>query len=105
MDDFVAAYFDEGGRYRFSQQPAAAMWNLARLGAALRAGGFEPEAAAYFDTITVPVGERPSRTMAAAVARWTSNTPSKQSMKKAGYWAMTLRSRLTGLVRHRLGSW
>ncbi len=33
--DFVAAYFDEGGRYRFSQQPAAAMWNLARLGAAL----------------------------------------------------------------------
>ena len=33
--DFVAAYFDEGGRYRFGQQPAAALWNLARLGSAL----------------------------------------------------------------------
>lgn len=33
--DFVAAYFDEGGRYRYRQQPAAALWNLARLGAAL----------------------------------------------------------------------
>jgi hypothetical protein len=41
----------------------------ARLGAALQAGGFEPEAAAYFDTVTVPVGERQSRIMAAAVAR------------------------------------
>jgi glycine dehydrogenase len=41
----------------------------ARLGAALQAGGFEPEASAYFDTITVPVGERQSRIMAAAVAR------------------------------------
>jgi glycine dehydrogenase len=41
----------------------------ARLGAALQAGGFEPEATAFFDTITVPVGERQSRIMAAAVAR------------------------------------
>jgi glycine dehydrogenase len=41
----------------------------ARLGAALQAGGFEPEASAYFDTLTVPVGERQSRIMAAAVAR------------------------------------
>jgi len=41
----------------------------ARLGAALQAGGFEPEAQAYFDTLTVPVGERQSRIMAAAVAR------------------------------------
>ncbi len=33
--DFTAAYFDEGGRYRFRQQPTAALWNLARLGGAL----------------------------------------------------------------------
>lgn len=33
--DFTAAYFDEGGRYRFRQQPVASGWNLARLGSAL----------------------------------------------------------------------
>jgi glycine dehydrogenase len=41
----------------------------ARLAAALAAGGYVPEAAAFFDTITVPVGETQSRIMAAAVAR------------------------------------
>jgi glycine dehydrogenase len=41
----------------------------ARLAAALREGGFAPEAEAFFDTVTVPVGEKQSRIMAAAVAR------------------------------------
>jgi len=40
-----------------------------RLAASLRAGGFMPEASAYFDTITVPVANKQSRIMAAAVAR------------------------------------
>jgi glycine dehydrogenase len=40
-----------------------------RLAASLRAGGFIPEAEAFFDTITVPVGDKQSRIMAAAVAR------------------------------------
>ncbi|MCR9068300.1 MAG: aminomethyl-transferring glycine dehydrogenase [Rhodobacteraceae bacterium] len=40
-----------------------------RLAASLRAGGFVPEASAFFDTITVPVGTNQSRIMAAAVAR------------------------------------
>ncbi|MEQ8366981.1 MAG: aminomethyl-transferring glycine dehydrogenase [Roseicyclus sp.] len=41
----------------------------ARLAASLRAGGYMPHAAAYFDTLTVPVGQMQSRIMAAAVAR------------------------------------
>ncbi|MDG4647953.1 aminomethyl-transferring glycine dehydrogenase [Roseibacterium sp. SDUM158017] len=41
----------------------------ARLAAALDAGGFAPEARVFFDTITVHVGDRQSRIMAAAVAR------------------------------------
>ena len=41
----------------------------ARLAASLRAGGYVPEAAAFFDTLTLPVGDRQSRIMAAAVAR------------------------------------
>src|SRR6056297_3624582 len=41
----------------------------ARLAASLRAGGYIPHAAAYFDTLTVPVGQMQSRIMAAAVAR------------------------------------
>ncbi|MBF9045991.1 aminomethyl-transferring glycine dehydrogenase [Rhodobacterales bacterium LSUCC0031] len=40
-----------------------------RLAESLRAGGYVPEAAAFFDTVTVPVGDRQSRIMAAAVAR------------------------------------
>jgi glycine dehydrogenase len=40
-----------------------------RLASSLRAGGFAPEAGEFFDTITVPVGDRQSRIMAAAVAR------------------------------------
>ena len=40
-----------------------------RLAASLRAGGYTPEARAFFDTITVPVGQKQSRIMAAAVAR------------------------------------
>jgi glycine dehydrogenase len=43
--------------------------SAARLAAALDAGGFASEASAFFDTITVHVGERQSRIMAAAVAR------------------------------------
>ncbi|MCU4655017.1 aminomethyl-transferring glycine dehydrogenase [Roseibacterium sp. SDUM158016] len=41
----------------------------ARLAAALKAKGFAPEADAFFDTITVKVGAKQSRIMAAAVAR------------------------------------
>lgn len=33
---FVAAYFDEGGRYAFGRQPAAVHWNLGQLAVALR---------------------------------------------------------------------
>ncbi|MCT4684302.1 MAG: aminomethyl-transferring glycine dehydrogenase [Roseicyclus sp.] len=40
-----------------------------RLAESLRAGGYAPEADAFFDTITVQVGDRQSRIMAAAVAR------------------------------------
>ncbi|MBF9030525.1 aminomethyl-transferring glycine dehydrogenase [Rhodobacterales bacterium HKCCE3408] len=43
--------------------------NAVRLARSLEAGGFAPEADAYFDTITVPVGDKQSRIMAAAVAR------------------------------------
>lgn len=41
----------------------------ARLAQSLRAGGYVPEVAAFFDTLTLPVGDRQSRIMAAAVAR------------------------------------
>ncbi|WP_394840276.1 YdiU family protein [Pendulispora rubella] len=34
--DFVAAYFDEGGRYAFGRQPTVVLWNVARLADALR---------------------------------------------------------------------
>ncbi len=58
--DFVAAYFDEGGRYRFGQQPVAALWNLARFGSSLtpvceaellqeKLAGFDPAYRAAFD--------------------------------------------------------
>ncbi|WP_284263798.1 aminomethyl-transferring glycine dehydrogenase [Roseicyclus amphidinii] len=40
-----------------------------RLAESLRAGGYAPEADSFFDTITVHVGDRQSRIMAAAVAR------------------------------------
>jgi uncharacterized protein YdiU (UPF0061 family) len=33
--DFVAAYFDEAGRYRFGRQPEVLRWNLERLAEAL----------------------------------------------------------------------
>ena len=33
--DFVAAYFDEAGRYRFGQQPNVVSWNLTQLASAL----------------------------------------------------------------------
>ena len=41
----------------------------ARLAASLTAGGYAPANSSYFDTLTVHVGERQSRIMAAAVAR------------------------------------
>jgi uncharacterized protein YdiU (UPF0061 family) len=34
---FVAAYFDEGGLYRYGRQPQATAWNLAQLGGSLSA--------------------------------------------------------------------
>lgn len=40
-----------------------------RLAASLSAGGFAPENSTFFDTITVNVGDKQSRIMAAAVAR------------------------------------
>ena len=43
--------------------------NAVRLAASLAAGGYYPETESYFDTITVHVGTRQSRIMAAAVAR------------------------------------
>jgi len=43
--------------------------NTVRLAASLEAGGFTPEASAFVDTITVNVGQKQSRIMAAAVAR------------------------------------
>ena len=33
--NFVAAYFDESGLYRFGRQPAAALWNLSQLASCL----------------------------------------------------------------------
>jgi glycine dehydrogenase len=41
----------------------------ARLATSLRNGGYPPENATFFDTITVTVGDKQSRIMAAAVAR------------------------------------
>ena len=43
--------------------------NAARLAASLSAGGFVPESDSFFDTLTVHVGDKQSRIMAAAVAR------------------------------------
>ncbi|MEM6609769.1 MAG: aminomethyl-transferring glycine dehydrogenase [Pseudomonadota bacterium] len=43
--------------------------NAVRLAASLEAGGYAPEAESFFDTITVAVGAKQSRIMAAAVAR------------------------------------
>ncbi|MEM9318798.1 MAG: aminomethyl-transferring glycine dehydrogenase [Pseudomonadota bacterium] len=43
--------------------------NAARLAVSLEAGGYAPEAGAFFDTMTVKVGAKQSRIMAAAVAR------------------------------------
>ncbi len=41
----------------------------ARLAASLKAGGFAPENDTFFDTLTIHVGDKQSRIMAAAVAR------------------------------------
>ncbi len=41
----------------------------ARLAASLKAGGYAPDNANFFDTLTVHVGDKQSRIMAAAVAR------------------------------------
>ncbi|MBF9035021.1 aminomethyl-transferring glycine dehydrogenase [Rhodobacterales bacterium HKCCE2091] len=43
--------------------------NAVRLARSLEAGGYPPEAGALFDTMTVHVGDKQSRIMAAAVAR------------------------------------
>ncbi len=43
--------------------------NTVRLAASLKSGGFTPENSSYFDTLTIHVGDKQSRIMAAAVAR------------------------------------
>ena len=66
MASFFAVFHGPEGLKAIAQ---AVHLKAARLAASLRAGGFLPEATAFFDTITLPVGERQSRIMAAAVAR------------------------------------
>ena len=66
MASFYAVFHGPEGLCAIAQ---AVHLKAARLAASLAAGGFAPGAAAYFDTITVAVGDRQSRIMAAAVAR------------------------------------
>ena len=66
MASFYAVFHGPEGLCAIAQ---AVHLKAARLTASLAAGGFAPGAAAYFDTITVAVGDRQSRIMAAAVAR------------------------------------
>ncbi len=66
MASFYAVFHGPEGLRAIAQ---AVHLKTARLAESLRAGGYAPEATAFFDTITLPVGERQSRIMAAAVAR------------------------------------
>ncbi|QBY02502.1 aminomethyl-transferring glycine dehydrogenase [Rhodophyticola sp. CCM32] len=66
MASFYAVFHGPLGLKAIAQQVHL---KAARLAASLRAGGFAPEEEAFFDTITVPVGNMQSRIMAAAVAR------------------------------------
>ena len=66
MASFYAVFHGPEGLRAIAQ---AVHLKAARLAASLIAGGYAPEAAAYFDTLSVAVGDRQSRIMAAAVAR------------------------------------
>ncbi|NKX43133.1 aminomethyl-transferring glycine dehydrogenase [Roseicyclus persicicus] len=66
MASFYAVFHGPEGLKAIAQ---AVHLKAVRLAASLAKGGFAPEADAYFDTITVPVGDKQSRIMAAAVAR------------------------------------
>ena len=66
MASFYAVFHGPEGLKAIAQRVHL---KAARLAASLRAGGFTPEAETYFDTVTVPVGDKQSRIMAAAVAR------------------------------------
>jgi glycine dehydrogenase len=66
MASFYAVFHGPEGLRAIAQ---AVHLKAAQLAESLRAGGYAPEAGAFFDTITLPVGERQSRIMAAAVAR------------------------------------
>ncbi|WP_213685422.1 aminomethyl-transferring glycine dehydrogenase [Roseicyclus sp.] len=66
MASFYAVFHGPEGLNAIAQ---AVHLKAARLAASLRAGGYMPEAAAFFDTLTLSVGDRQSRIMAAAVAR------------------------------------
>uniref|UniRef100_UPI003F6D6E55 aminomethyl-transferring glycine dehydrogenase subunit GcvPA n=1 Tax=Roseicyclus sp. TaxID=1914329 RepID=UPI003F6D6E55 len=66
MASFYAVFHGPEGLRAIAQ---AVHLKAVRLAESLRAGGYAPEAGAFFDTITLPVGERQSRIMAAAVAR------------------------------------
>ncbi|MEL6533334.1 MAG: aminomethyl-transferring glycine dehydrogenase subunit GcvPA, partial [Pseudomonadota bacterium] len=66
MASFYAVFHGPTGLKAIAQRVHL---GAARLARSLQAGGFEPEADAFFDTITVPVGAKQSRIMAAAVAR------------------------------------
>ncbi|WP_025310846.1 aminomethyl-transferring glycine dehydrogenase [Roseicyclus elongatus] len=66
MAGFFAVFHGPKGLHAIAQHVHL---KAARLAASLRAGGFAPENGAFFDTITVPVGGKQHRIMAAAVAR------------------------------------
>ncbi len=66
MASFYAVFHGPKGLHAIAQ---SVHLKAVRLAASLRAGGYPPEAEAFFDTITVPVGQKQSRIMAAAVAR------------------------------------
>jgi glycine dehydrogenase len=66
MASFYAVFHGPQGLKAIAQRVHL---NTVRLAASLQAGGFAPEEDAFFDTITVPVGKKQSRIMAAAVAR------------------------------------
>ncbi|MBF9051587.1 aminomethyl-transferring glycine dehydrogenase [Roseobacter sp. HKCCD9010] len=66
MASFYAVFHGPQGLKAIAQRVHL---NTVRLAASLQAGGFAPEEEAFFDTITVPVGKKQSRIMAAAVAR------------------------------------
>ena len=66
MASFYAVFHGPEGLRAIAQ---AVHLKAAQLAASLRAGGYVPQEAAFFDTLTLSVGDRQSRIMAAAVAR------------------------------------